>query len=433
MRNLLPLTALAAVVLCSSTSFAANKTWDGGDNFDGNNFWQTGSNWDADTAPSSGDSLFFGNSSKVNLTNDFAANTSFGGITFNSGIFSHTLRGNAINLSGNIVNLDNSLQTINLNINLTANSTIAADHSSSSGNITINGVISESGGSFGITKTGQRTLNLGGNNTFTGGLTISGGVVNLNNAGALNSSSPNAVAVSVGGTLRLNGNSVTVSGLSGQGTVHNNHGSTAATLTVNKASGSDTFSGNILNGSSASLALHKTGAGTLILGDINTYSGGTTLSAGTLELGADNALGTGGFNFAGGTLNGNNRTVSLGALSLTANSTLNLIDDGNTSTLTFSSGTWTAGTLTINGWSGVEEIAGDDDRIFINGSPNQTLLDNIFFDIDGQLFISMMSGNELVPSLTPVPEPTEWALIIFATLAVLYKFVLPRFRKSFVA
>lgn len=436
MRKLLTITALAAFVSLTASLkvSAADKTWDGGDQFDGNHYWGTNANWIGDVAPSSGDSLFFGNSSKVTLTNDFANNTTFSGITFNSGIFSHNLRGNTINLSGGITNLDDSLQTITLNLDLTANTTIEANSVSSSGNIAINGAIGESGGSYGITKTGARTLNLGGNNTFTGGLTISDGVVNLTSSGALNSSSPNAVNIGSSGSLRINGNSVTVSGLTGAGTVQNNHASTAATLTVNKASGTDTFSGNIQNGNTATLAINKTGEGTLVLSGVNSHTGGTTLTEGTLELGSATAIGSGSsanLNFAGGILNANNQTISVGTLTLSADSILNLLDDGNASSLTFSAGNRTGGSLTVFGWSGTQGVASDDDAIFFTSAPNQTFLNNVFFDVDGQLYFSMLNGsNELVPGLTPVPEPTEWALIIFAALAMLYKFGLPRLRKS---
>src|ERR1041385_7708256 len=70
----------------------------------------------------------------------------------------------------------------------------------------------------------------------------------------------------------------------------------------------------------------------------NTYTGGTTLTAGTLQLGANNVIpDTGTFAFAGGVLNANNKTETFGPLSLTANSTLNLVNDANHSTLTFAS------------------------------------------------------------------------------------------------
>ena len=427
MRHLFTISALVASILAVSSqkSAAAPKTWDGGG---ANSLWSNGVNWDANTAPSPGDSLTFGLSVRFVNTNDFANNTAFSGITFSSGVLSHTLRGNTINLSGGINNLDDSLQTISLGLNLVDNIVISANNAAVAGGIAISGNITESGGSYGITKEGARTLTLAGNNSFSGGLTINGGTVVVGSANALGSA--NAVSGTSAGTLQLAGSSVTISGLTAGVNVQNGSAVLSSTLTVNKAAGSDTHNGNIQNGNSATLALAKTGAGTLILNGANSYSGGTTLSGGVVQAGSGSALGTGGVNFNGGALATVNNTLNLGALTLTADSQLYLSDDGLTSSITFASATRSGGVLSIYGWSGVEEVASDDDAIFITSAPDQAFLDNVWFDIGGQMFIATMSGNELVPSLTPVPEPTEWALIIFATLALLYKFVLPRFRKS---
>jgi autotransporter-associated beta strand protein len=150
---------------------------------------------------------------------------------------------------------------------------------------TLSGVVTGNGG---ISRSGSGTLTLSGNNTFTGGLSISGGTVTLGNAGALNSTTPNAVSMS-GGTLNINGNGVTISDLSGSSGTVNNNGANA-TLTVNKASGSSAFSGVLANGT-GTLGLTKSGAGTLVLSGANTYSGTTTISAGTLEANSAGALG----------------------------------------------------------------------------------------------------------------------------------------------
>ena len=241
-----------------------------------------------------------------------------------------------------------------------------------------------------------------------------------------------------GGSFTLNGNSV---GLSG-GITNNSAASQTINLnitlrnadrTVSTASGDITINGNI--GQSGTRGLTKAGAGTLTLSGNNSYTGGTILSSGTLKLGASNVMpNTGTLTFAGGIFDPNNQTDTLGLLSLSANSTLNLHADGNLSSLTFSSALWGGtGSLIINDWSGSQQVAGDDDRIFITAAPSSDFLNHVHFDIGGVLYPGVMSGNELVPSLTPVPEPTEWAMIIFATLGVLYKFVLPRFRKTSLA
>jgi autotransporter-associated beta strand protein len=78
--------------------------------------------------------------------------------------------------------------------------------------------------------------------------------------------------------------------LSGTGTVLNNS-ATAATVAVGNNNASTTFSGVLQNGTSA-LQLTKLGTGTLTLTGANTCSGGTTISAGTLQLGNGGTTGS---------------------------------------------------------------------------------------------------------------------------------------------
>ncbi|MFT0735861.1 autotransporter outer membrane beta-barrel domain-containing protein [Ralstonia wenshanensis] len=106
-------------------------------------------------------------------------------------------------------------------------------------------------------------------------------------------------------------------------------------------------------------AVEKTGTGTLTLGAGNTYSGGTTITQGTLAIGADSALGgaTGGLTFNGGTLQltGNVDVAATRAISITnANGTIDT--QGFTSTV--SQGISGAGALTKAG-SGTLVLAGD--------------------------------------------------------------------------
>lgn len=158
--------------------------------------------------------------------------------------------------------------------------------------------ISETAVGSSITMGGLRTLVLNGNNTFTGGLTINSGTVQLANPGALNTTTPNAVTlVGNNGTvlpkLQLNGTSVAVNGLNSSGgasataaVVENGNATTAATLTVDSTS-NPTFDGVMQNGAAAALSLAQTGTGTFTLTGNNTYTGTTTISAGgTLRVGS---------------------------------------------------------------------------------------------------------------------------------------------------
>jgi autotransporter-associated beta strand protein len=117
----------------------------------------------------------------------------------------------------------------------------------------VSGVISGTGGS--LVKVGTGTLTLSGTNTYTGGTTVSAGVLQIG----------------AGGTT----------------------GTIAGDLTDNtalafKRSDTLTFGGAI----SGSGVVQQTGAGTTILTGTNTYGGGTTITAGTLQLGNGGTTGS---------------------------------------------------------------------------------------------------------------------------------------------
>ncbi len=77
-------------------------------------------------------------------------------------------------------------------------------------------------------------------------------------------------------------------------------------------------------------ALTKSGSQALTLGTANDYSGGTTISAGTVRAGADTALGTGKITFSGGGLSSSStaaRTITNGLVFTTADLILNRFGD----------------------------------------------------------------------------------------------------------
>ncbi len=151
----------------------------------------------------------------------------------------------------------------------------------SSTDLTILANISGTNGS--INKTGDGILTLSGDNTYSGGTTVSAGTLLLDNSSALGSTLANMTVVS-GALLNLNGYSVTLGSLSGQGTVSVPGGQ----ITVGANNSSTIFSGTI----SGSGQLTKTGAGILTLSGGNTYTGTTTISGGTLQVGSGGAAGT---------------------------------------------------------------------------------------------------------------------------------------------
>ncbi len=98
---------------------------------------------------------------------------------------------------------------------------------------------------------------------------------------------------------------------------------------------------------SGAFKLTSNNAGVIILGNANTYSGGTDISAGTVRAGNNQALGTGTVTMTGGKLSSSSTTSYILANALTLNGTVTLCDATNTGLLTFSSATTIAGTTSL--------------------------------------------------------------------------------------
>jgi filamentous hemagglutinin family protein len=152
---------------------------------------------------------------------------------------------------------------------------------------TVSGGISGPGA---VTQAGSGTTILSGTNTYTGATTVSAGTLK---AGSINTFSSGS-AMTVSTTLDLAGYTNSIGALTGSGTVTNNAAS-LATLTVTVPSAATaTFSGVLQNGTGGNLSLTKAGSGTQVLtGTTNTYTGATTVSAGTLRVGNGTAIPSG--------------------------------------------------------------------------------------------------------------------------------------------
>jgi fibronectin-binding autotransporter adhesin len=170
---------------------------------------------------------------------------------------------------------------------------------------TLSGVISGNGA---LVKSNASTLTLSGANTYTGATTLNQGTITFGTGtlatttGALSVNNTNTTAAGTAAVLNLSTAADTTTGslsgsisapISGTNTATINT-QTGRTLTVNQTA-DDTYAGVIAGAGNFTLGSLSTN--TLTLTGTNTYTGGTTVSAGTLRLlnsaGGDAILGSG--------------------------------------------------------------------------------------------------------------------------------------------
>ncbi|MCP2002244.1 UNVERIFIED_ORG: outer membrane autotransporter protein [Buttiauxella agrestis ATCC 33320] len=213
----------------------------------GTGIWNSGaganSNWSnaagtTNGVYSQGYAAFMGTPGTVTVDDSLGAVISEGMQFATSG---YTVAGDAINLSETTPGSGQT--TIRVGDGTTAGSNYVA---------TVGSVLQ---GSTAVTKTDRGTLILTGANTYTGGTTVSAGTLQLGNGGT---------SGSIVGDVLNNSN------------------------LAFKRSDTATVSGIISGGG----AVQQTGTGTTILTGANTYSGATTISSGTLQIGDGGTTGT---------------------------------------------------------------------------------------------------------------------------------------------
>lgn len=174
--------------------------------------------------------------------------------------------------------------------------------------VTVTGSLSGPGRS--LTKTGAGMLTLSGNNSYSGDTAVNDGMLTLGHANALGSSGTIGFG---GGTLRLF-NTTDLSGRFSQ--------TPGQLYYVDTAGQNVTFATPL---TSAGGRLSKSGSGTLTLGVANSYSGTTTVSAGTLTFSGAGSLGstTADLVMSGGTLDlATASPLTVGTLYITGGATV---------------------------------------------------------------------------------------------------------------
>jgi autotransporter-associated beta strand protein len=334
--------------------------------------------------------------------------------------------------------------------NVTVNRTLTLGGTNTGAN-TISGVIANNTntvGLVGVTKVDSGTWILSGANTYSGATIVGGGTLRIDSNVRLGNTT-NTVTLSNAGVLEVTAagtltNAITVG--AGNGSLFNSSsGSLVVAGAVSKngtvftsrsISGTNVFTG-VISGASANSDFVVDG-GTTVFSNVMTYNGPTIITnGGTLVLGVDDAMPSGsslvlgGGTFRIGVENYNaDASLSLGTLTLTANSTIDLggygtSGDRNLVFANSSSITWaTNAVLTITNWQGAAQAQSDVTKLlFGTGGLTSTQLGQIYFanqDVGGGVLLGAQG------ELAPIPE----ARIIWAAIGLVL-FIVWRERSRF--
>jgi autotransporter-associated beta strand protein len=325
---------MASMALWSNPARADNATWNAGG---GDGLWSNPINWAGPpvAVPGTGNIATFNSIDSSGLPVDLGfGGVTIGGIVFDTGIVTPYIIGSgganaqtltfdpsgAVTVNSSVANnqrfdaaivlgTDNNANAFTFTNNSTTNSLTFAGGISSgfnagtktltvtgAGATTISGAITDGLGTVALTKSGAGTLTLSGANFYTGNTTVSAGTLLTTAATALPGFVSAGSVVFSGGTVALR------VGGSGWTTTDVDTLLTTATKTSG-ALGIDTTNGDVTQWTAftptnlGSLSLAKLGSNTLTLNQANTYTGNTTVSAGTLV--ATEAAALSGYNTAG--------------------------------------------------------------------------------------------------------------------------------------
>jgi fibronectin-binding autotransporter adhesin len=319
---------LCYLLLSQLPILAADVTWTGTNN----TTWSQNPNWTGG-APGAGDNAVF-NSTFTNQPN-LDKNQTFGGIWMTGSVGQNvtvavtggsvmTINGNTINGTAGLgilidnanafsltinapIKIGNAQSWLNNSANLLTVGAINLNNKAftigGSGNTTVTGVMSGAGA---FTKAGAGTLTLSGTNTYTGGSTINGGTVVINSAASFGATA---------GGVSLNAATVEVTTGFSTSRIYT-LGSSSSTFQVDP---SQTFT--VTGAIAGTGTLNKTGTGTMVLGASNTYTLGTNVVAGTLQINANDRLANSGtLTVSGGTFDLQTFTDTVAGVTLSSGS-----------------------------------------------------------------------------------------------------------------
>lgn len=243
------------------------------------------------------------------------------------------------------------------------------------------------------------TVSAGGEVSFAGDTTLGFGAAAANNALTVTGMGSKWTGGGLAVGLASLGNVLTVSNhasLTASAVAVAVNAGSAGTVNIGQGGAAGTLAAPILFGNGAGVlnfnhtdpayafthpiggagAVFHIGTGTTILSGPCTYSGGTTITAGTLRLASSTALPNGGpVTLNGGILDANNYSLTLGTLSLQANSTLKFSGAAGSQSIVFASAApYIGGVLLVTG------VNLANDSLVITADPTASgILDHIQF------------------------------------------------------
>ncbi len=221
-------------------------------------------------------------------------------------------------INGDVVRFDDSATSTAVSIGAAGVQPSTAQFDNNSLDYTLAGPGGITAGA--LIKSGSARLTVSAANSYAGGTTINGGTLALSGSGTLGGSSANVTLN--GGVLDLGGAPRTFGTVSVAGDSSVVNGDLAAVeLLGSGSSGNSTVSARVTGSGS----VHMNGVGgTMILSAANTYTGGTTVNAGTLVLSGNGTLGSTSANatISGGVLDLGGSPQTLGVLTISGAGTV---------------------------------------------------------------------------------------------------------------
>ena len=283
----------------------------------GDQNWSEGGNWTGGFAPqNSGDAATFGTGGVGQAVNLNVSET-VGGVTFNNAAsytitgantltFNNKGRGAGISVTAGTANAINTAIALSDTFSATVNP---------GDSLTLGGIIANGSATETLTANGGGTLVLSSANTYgpaagTVGTVLGGGTLQLGNSSALGA-----------GDVSVTANSTLSAGATGLNLLNNLAVAGGHTLSVNNNGNGLTLSGVL--GGNGTVAV--SGAGAFVVGGANnTYTGGTLLNGGMVDISADGATagGAGSLGLVPASSTPNNLIFNGGDLLATATLTL---------------------------------------------------------------------------------------------------------------